>query len=180
MPTDHDTFCNDKEKVAQLEVISGSSAILNFSGLHLPAAIGRGGVRADKHEGDGATPSGILPLRRLLYRSDRLDAPSTSLPCKPLTENDGWCDDPTHPDYNHQIHLPHPARHERLWLNDEIYNIIGVLGYNDDPVIPGRGSAIFLHIARPDMRPTDGCIALSLEDLSWLLAQGLETIIVPN
>jgi L,D-peptidoglycan transpeptidase YkuD (ErfK/YbiS/YcfS/YnhG family) len=174
------TVCDKKHTVAELEIVSRSSAILHCAGRSLPAVIGRNGVRTDKHEGDGATPSGLLPLRRVLYRSDRLDAPNTSLLCEPLAETDGWCDDATHPDYNRQIHLPHPASHERLWLENRLYDIIGVLGYNDDPIVPGRGSAIFLHVARPDMTPTDGCIALSLEDLIWVLEQGLETILVPN
>ncbi|CAF0979296.1 unnamed protein product [Rotaria sp. Silwood1] len=180
MTTSHQKNSDKNSKLAELEVISGSSAILHFAGRHLPAAIGRSGVHADKREGDGNTPSGFLPLRRVLYRSDRLDPPNTFLKCEPLTENDGWCDDATHPDYNHQIRLPHPASHERLWLENRLYDIIGILGYNDDPIIPGRGSAIFLHVARPDMGPTDGCIALSLDDLCWVLEQGLEAIFVPN
>jgi L,D-peptidoglycan transpeptidase YkuD (ErfK/YbiS/YcfS/YnhG family) len=97
-----------------------------------------------------------------------------------LTETDGWCDDATHSDYNRQIHLPHPASHERLWLENQLYDIIGILGYNDDPIIPGQGSAIFLHIAKSSMTPTDGCIALSLEDLRWILEKGLEAILVSN
>lgn len=164
------------ESIAQLEIISGSSAVLHFANRHLPAVVGKGGVRTDKYEGDGATPTGLLPLRRILYRSDRLSAPNTSLPCEPITETDGWCDDVKHSDYNQQIHLPHPANHEKLWLDDGLYDVIGVLGYNDDPIIPGRGSAIFLHVSRPAMTPTNGCIALKFEDLLWVLEQGLKAI----
>ena len=115
-------------RIAELRVVCGSSAILHFAGRQLPAAIGSSGLRIDKREGDGGTPVGCLPLRRVLYRSDRLDAPSHSIPCQPLTEADGWCDDENHTDYNRQIHLPHPARHEKLWLDNEIYDSIGVLG----------------------------------------------------
>jgi L,D-peptidoglycan transpeptidase YkuD (ErfK/YbiS/YcfS/YnhG family) len=180
MTTNQDKLSDRNDKVGELQIVSGSSAILNFAGRHLPAIIGRGGVRADKYEGDGGTPPGLLPLRRILYRSDRLDAPITSLRCEPLTENDGWCDDVTHPDYNCHIQLPHPARHERLWLENHLYDIIGIFGYNDDPIVSGQGSAIFLHVARFDMQPTDGCIALTLNDLQWVLKQGLEAIFVPN
>ncbi|CAF2098482.1 unnamed protein product [Rotaria magnacalcarata] len=170
---------NDKtSKVAEIEVISGSCAIFHFAGRHIPACIGRTGVKSNKSEGDGGTPSGFLPLRRLLYRPDRVHLPPTSLASKPLTESDGWCDDVNHPDYNLQVRLPHPARHEKLWLENRLYDIIGILGYNDDPVIPGRGSAIFLHVS--DMQPTQGCIALSLKDLYWVLEQGLEAIFIPN
>lgn len=171
---------NKHERVANLEVISGSSVVLHFAGRDFSATIGKNGVQTDKREGDGATPSGLLTLRRILYRSDRLNAPNTSLLCESITKNDGWCDDVTHPDYNRQIHLPHPASHEKLWLEDQTYDIIGILGYNDDPIIPGRGSAIFLHIVKPTMIPTDGCIALSLDDLRWILEHELEAIHVPN
>ncbi|CAF1390674.1 unnamed protein product [Adineta steineri] len=180
MATDENNFCNEQNRVANLKVVSGSSAILHFGDRYLSAVIGKNGVRTDKHEGDGCTPSGFLPLRRVLYRSDRIDTPSTSLPCQSLTQNDGWCDDITHSDYNQQIRLPHPAKHEKLWLTNGIYDIIGILGYNDDPVISGKGSAIFLHITMPDMEPTDGCIALSLEDLYWVLEQGLEAIFISH
>ena len=138
--------------------------------------LGKGGVRQDKREGDGATPIGLLPLRRVLYRADRLAAPACAVPVDPLAPDDGWCDDPQHPEYNRPIRLPHPARHERLWREDAVYDIIGVLGWNDAPVQRGRGSAIFLQLARPDGAPTEGCIALSERDLRAALARGLTAI----
>jgi L,D-peptidoglycan transpeptidase YkuD (ErfK/YbiS/YcfS/YnhG family) len=117
-----------------------------------------------------------LPLRRVLYRADRLAAPRAALPVAPIAPDDGWCDDPTHADYNTQIRRPHPARHEELWRADAIYDVIGVLGWNDAPVARGRGSAIFLHLARPDFSPTEGCIALEQRALLEVLAQGLTAI----
>jgi L,D-peptidoglycan transpeptidase YkuD (ErfK/YbiS/YcfS/YnhG family) len=93
-----------------------------------------------------------------------------------MAPDDGWCDDPTHRDYNHQIRLPHPARHERLWREDALYDVVGVLGWNDAPVERGRGSAIFLHLARPDYGPTEGCVALAPRDLSELLAMGVTAL----
>ena len=132
-------------------------------------ALGWGGVRADKYEGDGATPLGLWPMRRLLYRPDRLVAPMTGLPVTAIAPHDGWCDDPNDPRYNQPIPLPDSARHERLWRDDGLYDVVVVLGYNDDPVIPGRGSAIFLHVARPDYSPTEGCVALALPDLLVLV-----------
>jgi L,D-peptidoglycan transpeptidase YkuD (ErfK/YbiS/YcfS/YnhG family) len=130
-----------------------------------PCVIGRGGVRQHKAEGDGATPVGRWPIRRVLYRADRLEPPRTAQPCDPLRPEDGWCDAPGDPRYNTMVGLPYPASHERLWRDDEIYDCLVVLGYNDDPVRAGAGSAIFLHVARPDMSPTDGCVALSRADL---------------
>ncbi len=140
------------------------------------AALGRGGVRADKQEGDGATPVGRLVLRRVLFRADRLAAPRALVPVEPLAPADGWCDDPSHPDYNRMITLPHPARHEALWRADALYDLIGVLGWNDAPPRPGLGSAIFLHLARADFAPTEGCIGLALPDLLGLLEAGLSAL----
>ncbi len=136
------------------------------------AALGRRGVRVDKHEGDGATPAALLPLRRVLYRADRVAIPRTTLPREPIAEADGWCDDPGHPDYNRMVTLPHPARCEALWRRDGLYDIVVVLGWNDDPVRRERGSAIFLHVARPDHAPTEGCVALAEADLRAVLAGG--------
>ena len=139
-------------------------------------AVGRGGIRADKSEGDGATPRALLPLRRVLYRADRLPPPRCAVPVEPLAPSDGWCDDPADAAYNRPVTLPHPARHEEMWRDDHVYDIVGVLGWNDAPVARGRGSAIFLHLARPDYPPTEGCIALSLPYLRAALAAGLTAI----
>ncbi len=149
-----------------------------LAGHVMRAALGRGGVRADKREGDGATPNGLLPLRRLFYRADRLRPPASAVAVEPIAPADAWCDDPTHPDYNRQVRLPHPARHEALWRDDGVYDVIGVLGWNDAPVQRGRGSAIFLHVARPDFAPTDGCVALALGDLLAMLAAGLSEVAI--
>ncbi len=140
------------------------------------AAAGKGGVRADKQEGDGATPPGLLALRRVLYRADRGPAPSAAVPVGAMGPNDGWCDDPGDRRYNTAVRLPCDARHEALWRDDGVYDVIGILGWNDAPVVRGRGSAIFLHVARPDFAPTEGCIALALPDLRAALAAGLTAV----
>jgi L,D-peptidoglycan transpeptidase YkuD (ErfK/YbiS/YcfS/YnhG family) len=146
--------------------------------LRSRVAFGRGGIRVHKQEGDGATPAGLLPLRRVLYRADRVARPRTPVPVMPLAPHDGWCDDPSHADYNRPIRLPHEGRHEALWRADAVYDVIGVLGWNDAPVVRGMGSAIFLHRVRPDFSPTEGCIALPLPDLLALLETGLTAILV--
>jgi L,D-peptidoglycan transpeptidase YkuD (ErfK/YbiS/YcfS/YnhG family) len=133
-------------------------------------ALGRGGVRADKREGDGATPAGLFPLRRLFFRADRSDRPASGLPTQALAPSDGWCDDPAHESYNEFVTLPFTARHERLWRDDALYDIVGVIGYNDAPVRAGLGSAIFLHVATSDYAPTEGCVALAPDDLRYVLA----------
>ena len=108
-------------------------------------------------------------MRRVFYRPDRLDAPKTLLPLVPLTPEDGWCDAPDDPLYNRWVKLPYAASHENLWLEDHIYDVIVELGHNDDPPVPSLGSAIFLHLARPDWGPTAGCVAVTLEDMLEIL-----------
>jgi L,D-peptidoglycan transpeptidase YkuD (ErfK/YbiS/YcfS/YnhG family) len=155
-----------------MEAVVHPDGRLVLGGKVFRAALGHGGVRGDKREGDGATPAGLLPLRRVLYRADRVAIPRTALPREPIAEADGWCDDAGHPDYNRAVPLPHPARCEALWRDDGVYDLLAVLGWNDDPVQRGRGSAIFLHLARPGYAPTEGCVALAEPDLRAVLAAG--------
>jgi L,D-peptidoglycan transpeptidase YkuD (ErfK/YbiS/YcfS/YnhG family) len=136
----------------------------------LRCALGRAGIVTDKREGDGASPAGLWPLREVLFRPDRLDRIETGLPARPIEHDDGWCDDPRDPAYNRKVRLPYPAHCERLWRADRLYDIVVPLGYNDDPVVSGAGSAIFLHVARHDFAPTAGCVALALDDLLAVLA----------
>jgi L,D-peptidoglycan transpeptidase YkuD (ErfK/YbiS/YcfS/YnhG family) len=153
---------------------------LRFEGQVLRCALGKGGVRpaTEKREGDGATPAARMPLRRVLFRADRGPPPRCAVPVEPIAPEDGWCDDPGHRAYNRPVRLPFDASHERLWRDDHVYDVIGVLGWNDDPVERGRGSAIFLHLAREGYAPTEGCVALAPRDLAWLLAAGLRGITV--
>lgn len=141
--------------------------------LIVRAALGRGGVRPDKQEGDGATPTGVLPLRRVLYRADRQPPPACAVALEPIAPDDGWCDDPDDAGYNCSVRLPYAGHCEELWRADPLYDVIGILGWNDAPVVRRRGSAIFLHVARADYAPTDGCIALAPSDLLRVLALGL-------
>ena len=137
----------------------------------LRCALGRAGISPQKHEGDGATPQGAFPMRRLLYRADRLSQPATRLPLAAIARGDGWCDDPADPLYNRPVRLPYRARAEALWREESVYDLIVPLGYNDDPVTPGAGSAIFLHVARESYAPTEGCVALAAADLLRVLAE---------
>lgn len=152
--------------------------MLRLPPLILRCAVGRAGLRADKQEGDEATPIGLLPLRRVLYRADRLARPRAAVPIEPLAPLDGWCDDPAEPLYNRPVQLPFTGGHEALWRDDRVYDVIGVLGWNDAPVERKRGSAIFLHVARPGLPPTEGCLALALPDLLACLAAGLTGIML--
>lgn len=155
-----------------MEIFVSAKGVLTFGREPLPCALGRAGLRRRKHEGDGATPVGRFPLRQAMYRRDRVTPPPrAALPLRAIRPDDGWCDDPGHGDYNRLVRLPHPARCELMWRNDHLYNLLVVIGYNDDPVVADRGSAIFLHAATADFAPTEGCIALALHDLRTLLGR---------
>lgn len=136
-------------------------------------ALGKGGVRpaSEKREGDGASPAGVWPIRRVFYRPDRMTPPPSALPLTALSPDDGWCDDPASPDYNRHVKLPFAASHEKLWREDHVYDLIMVLGHNDDPPVPGIGSAIFAHLARADYGGTEGCVALALADMLAFLRE---------
>lgn len=153
-----------------LRVISETE--LEFDGRIYRCAIGKNGFTRQKIEGDNCTPIGIFPLRECWWRADRLpQAPTTLLPLRATSQNDGWCDEPTDTYYNRHVKLPFAASHEKLWRDDGVYDVIVPLGYNDDPVEPGKGSAIFMHVAKPGYAGTEGCVALALPDLLNILSR---------
>jgi len=153
-----------------MDLLVDSSGFAAWSAWRMRCALGRSGISAQKHEGDGTTPVGTFAMRRLLFRPDRESRPVTALPSTAIAPDDGWCDAPSDPAYNRPVHLPYPASAEQLWREDHLYDLLVVLGYNDDPVMPGQGSAIFLHLARPDFGPTEGCVALSRDDFLTVIA----------
>lgn len=152
------------------EILVTADGILQWNAATYRCALGRGGISREKKEGDGTTPAGIFTIRKIFYRADRIDKPKSVFETIPLSKQDGWCDDVKQAEYNRHITLPHLGRYETLWRDDDIYNILVVLGYNDDPPVVGKGSAIFMHIARANYMPTDGCIALAYVDLLQVLA----------
>ncbi len=158
-----------------MDIRVGADGTLEWQGRRLRCALGRGGVTDDKREGDGATPTGCFALRRVYYRPDRGAPPATVLPVSETDPADAWCDDPTDAAYNTLVRGAHAAGSETLWRDDALYDVVVVLAHNDDPVVPGAGSAIFLHIARPDFGPTEGCVAVAREDLLAILAECDET-----
>jgi len=151
---------------------------LRFRGRCYRCALGRGGISVVKREGDGVTPAGRFPLRRLLYRADRLPAPRCALPAAAIQSHDGWCDASGDAACNRQVRLPYAASAERLWREDGLYDLVLVLGHNDAPPVAGAGSAIFVHVARADYGPTEGCVALAKADLLEVLAALDESTVV--
>jgi L,D-peptidoglycan transpeptidase YkuD (ErfK/YbiS/YcfS/YnhG family) len=137
----------------------------------IPCALGAGGIVIAKREGDGGSPRGRFRLRGGAYRPDHLGVrPRTALPLRATRPGDGWCDDRRDRRYNRPIRLPAPGvSAESMWRGDGLYDVVIDLDYNRAPIRKGRGSAIFLHIARDGYRPTEGCVALARADLLRLL-----------
>ena len=145
----------------------------------IPVALGRGGIKANKREGDGATPRGTFRPLRLWWRADRHPRPRTFLPVRAITPNDGWCEDPADRHYNRPVRLDHDASADRLRREDHLYDFIIEIDQNTRPRIAGRGSAVFLHLARPGYAPTAGCVAMKRPAMLRLLARiGPKTRIV--
>lgn len=153
------------------DLLVSADGIARMGAKAYRCAVGRSGVRREKREGDGATPVGAWMLRQVFYRADRVRLPALQLQTRALARGDGWCDAPSDANYNTHVQLPYPASAEALWRDDSLYDVIAVLGYNDAPVVPGLGSAIFLHVASSAYGPTAGCVALALQDLIEFLAQ---------
>ncbi|MDP2621796.1 MAG: L,D-transpeptidase family protein [Hyphomicrobiales bacterium] len=145
--------------------------VLSLGGAIYRCSFGRAGIAVRKREGDGATPMGRFALGRVFFRPDRGARPQTALTTVPLSPALGWCEDPSSPEYNRLVRLPSSSRHERMWRDDPLYDICVEIAYNDAPVLKGRGSAIFLHLARPGYAPTEGCIAVNGRDMRRLLSQ---------
>ena len=150
---------------------AGESYTADWGAGSRRCAVGHGGIANKQCEGDGITPIGRWPLRRALYRADRLDPPRTILPVEKIEPDNAWCDIPGDPNYNRLVRLPYATLDERLWREDTLYDIVVVIGFNDAPVVSGKGSAIFLHIAPADYAPTAGCVALWRDDLLEVLTQ---------
>lgn len=163
----------NRNRKPQLTVLATSRAATRgwvaFGALRWRCALGRGGSRAVKREGDGATPLGRFRLLRAYYRPDRLLRPRLAIPLQALRPSDGWCDASGDRNYNRFVRHPYAASAERLWRDDGLYDVVVVLDYNIRPRAQGRGSAIFLHCARDDYAPTQGCVALRRRDLVAML-----------
>jgi L,D-peptidoglycan transpeptidase YkuD (ErfK/YbiS/YcfS/YnhG family) len=152
---------------------------LTAGGLTVPVALGRGGIKADKWEGDGGTPRGIFRPRQLWWRADRHPRPKTLLPVRAIQQEDAWCEDPSSRHYNQPLRLAGDGGGDRLTRADHLYDFIVEIDHNTSPRVAGRGSAVFLHLARPDFSPTAGCISMTQSAMLRLLERlGPQTKIV--
>jgi L,D-peptidoglycan transpeptidase YkuD (ErfK/YbiS/YcfS/YnhG family) len=146
-----------------------SQGILRAGGFVVPVALGRSGVRANKREGDGGTPAGRFRMLRLWWRADRLPRLISRLPARRIGRSDAWCENPSDRLYNQPFQRSADEPGDRLWRNDGLYDIFVEIDHNTRPRAAGRGSAVFIHVARPGLAPTAGCIAMRRSDLLQLL-----------
>jgi L,D-peptidoglycan transpeptidase YkuD (ErfK/YbiS/YcfS/YnhG family) len=160
-----------------MDLIVKNENLALWNGHEFRCAVGRNGFSPAeaRRDGDNTTPIGRWVLREVFYRPDREKPPKTILPVRALEHDDGWCDAPEDPFYNRFVKHPYPASAEHLWRDDHLYNVFAVLKHNVDPIVPGKGSAIFLHIARTDFGPTAGCVTLAREDLLTVLREADKT-----
>lgn len=148
---------------------ASQDGILVAGNLRIPCKLGRSGRRWLKREGDGATPRGVWPMRRVLARRDNSWGLRSGLPLRYMASDDGWCDAAEDRNYNRLVKLPYPASHEELWRQDHLYDVVVILGHNELPRIRGLGSAVFFHLADPAGGPTAGCIAITAQDMRKVL-----------
>jgi L,D-peptidoglycan transpeptidase YkuD (ErfK/YbiS/YcfS/YnhG family) len=144
-------------------------AWLTAPGLTIPVALGRGGIRANKREADGATPRGTFHPRKLWWRADRFPRPRTHLAARAIRAADAWCEDPNDRHYNKPIRVARDHKGDRLTRKDHLYDVIVEIDHNTRPRVAGRGSAVFLHLARDNFGPTAGCVAMTKSAMLHLL-----------
>lgn len=175
MPLSPTTYGTLKRDRAARAIIVRRSALdsrrgwLVLDGNVIPVALGKGGIRANKFEGDGGTPRGTFRPLQLWWRADRHCRPKAKLPARPITPSDAWCEDPSSRHYNRAIKLEDGAPGDRLRRDDHLYDFVVEINHNTRPRVAGRGSAVFLHLARPGFRPTAGCVAMTRGSMLRLL-----------
>jgi len=150
-------------------IIVKKSGYLKYKNFKFRCALGKNGIKKKTKEGDNITPIGIFKIIKIYYRYDKIKNLKTSIKKIKIKKNIGWCDDPKSGFYNQQIKLPYKFNYEKLYRNDRIYDLLAVLNYNTNPVVKNKGSAIFIHVAKNNYKPTAGCVALKKSNLIKLL-----------
>jgi L,D-peptidoglycan transpeptidase YkuD (ErfK/YbiS/YcfS/YnhG family) len=152
-------------------IIVKKSGYLKSKNFKYRCALGKAGVNKKIKEGDGITPKGVFKITKIYYRADKIKVIKTNIKKIKITKKMGWCDDPVSRFYNQQIKLPSKFSHEKLYRNDDLYDLIAVLNYNTNPIIRNKGSAIFMHVAKSSYKKTKGCITLKKDDLIKIVMQ---------
>jgi len=152
-----------------MKILVKKTGIIKFAKYSFKCLLGKKGITCSKKEGDFKTPKGTFFLRYVMYRSDRVKKPKTNLPIYIIKKNHVCCDDPKNPYYNKIFETKNLELGEKLWRRDILYDILIVIGYNDNPIIKGKGSAIFLHLSKKNIVSTKGCIAIEKKNMVNLL-----------
>ena len=152
-------------------IIVKKTGYLQYKNLKFRCALGKAGIKKKEKEGDNVTPRGTFKITSVYYRPDRIKNIITKIGKIKIKKNMGWCDDPDSHFYNQQISIPNKFNHEKLYRNDNLYDLILVLNYNTNPIIKNKGSAIFVHIAKKNYKKTKGCIALKKKHLIELISK---------
>jgi len=152
-------------------IIVKKSGYLKYKNFKYRCALGKAGVNKKIKEGDNITPKGVFKITKIYYRADKIKIIKTNIKKIKITKNMGWCDDPASQFYNQQIKLPSKFRHEKLYRNDNLYDLIAVINYNTNPIIKNKGSAIFMHVSNNYYKKTKGCIALKKKHLIKILQE---------
>jgi L,D-peptidoglycan transpeptidase YkuD (ErfK/YbiS/YcfS/YnhG family) len=152
-------------------IIIKKTGYLKYKNFKYRCALGKAGVNKKIKEGDNVTPKGVFKINKIYYRADKIKSIKTNIKKIKIKKNMIWCDDPASHFYNQQIKLPSKFSHEKLYRDDNIYDLIVVLNYNTNPIIKNKGSAIFLHVANKFYKKTKGCVALKKEHLIKLISQ---------
>ena len=150
-------------------IIINKSGHLKYKDHKYKCALGKSGIGNKKTEGDNITPRGVFNIVKIYYRKDRIKGLFSKFKLIEVTKRMGWCDDPKSKKYNQLIKLPSKFSHEKLYRKDNMYDLVLPLDFNTKKIVRGKGSAIFIHVARKNFKPTRGCIALKKNDLIYLL-----------
>ena len=130
--------------------------------------VGKKGIKNNKKEGDLSTPRGLYKLGKLYFRADRNQKPKSKIKTKTIKKSMGWCDDPNSKLYNSEVLINNLIKHEKLFREDHTYDFLLVIEFNTEKPVPGKGSAIFIHLTK-NYKPTAGCVALKIKDFLILL-----------
>ena len=152
-----------------MDIFVKKTGILKFAKYTIKCFLGKKGITSNKKEGDFKTPEGTFFLRYVMYRPDRIKTPKTNLPIRIIKKNHICCDNPEHPNYNKIFETKNLNLGEKLWRKDFLYDIVVVIGYNDNPIVKDKGSAIFLHLNKKNIITTEGCIAIEKKNMINLL-----------
>ena len=150
-------------------IIINKSGYLKYKDFKFKCALGKAGVGKKKIEGDNITPKGTFEIVKIYYRSDKIKKIYSKIKLFKINKKMGWCNDPISKKYNQLIKLPSKYTHEKLYRQDNVYDLVVVLNYNRTPIIKNKGSAIFIHVAKKNYKKTEGCVALKKKHLVKLI-----------